>query len=153
MGRWDRDFKVVGRLRPLDLLGLVPGVVTRGARFRSLEKELASAAPMPRAFDLFVELADAQGGRQTFQIEAEARPRSNTGKRIFNRWSYAHLVLGRPVECVVFYLMPAREGRRPQTRYSVKRGSTSVDFLFQAVCLWWQRADRLLEGQTPGCGL
>jgi hypothetical protein len=150
MGRWDRDFKVIGRLRPLDLLRLVPEVEIKGTRVRSLEKELASASPMPRAFDLFLALRGNRKDEQSFQIEAEARPRSDTGKRVYSRWSYAHLVLGRPLECVVFYLLPDKRGRRPQSRYSVSKGATSVDFRFLAICLWETPTGRLLDEESPG---
>jgi hypothetical protein len=149
MGRWDRDFKVIGRLRPLDLLGLVPGI-RAGATARSLEKELASAPPLPRALDQLVEIEEPGGARTAFQLEFEAEPRSDTAERVFDHWAYAHLVLGRVIRCVVFYMSRGSAGRRPQSRFVAGRGRTAVRFSFETVCFWELEADAMLASEAPG---
>jgi hypothetical protein len=149
MGRWDRDFKVIGRLRPLDLLGLVPGARARGVA-RSLDKELASAPPLPRALDQIVEVEEPDGTLAAYQLEFEAEPRSDTGERVFEHWAYSRMVLGRALRLVVFYLAPGKEGRRPQRRFAATSGRTTARFSFEVVCLWKVDVALMLGPQTPG---
>jgi hypothetical protein len=145
----DRDFKVVGRLRPLDLLGLVPGPPIRGTA-RSVDKEVAAAPQLPRLLDQIVEIEELGGALTSFQLEFESEPQSDTGKRVFEHWALSQRVLGRDLRCVVFYMAKGKGRRRPQRRYVVRCGATALRFSFEAICLWEVDVDALLAPSVPG---
>ena len=149
MGLLDAAFKLLLRVRPTDLLGLVPGV-TPGRPLRLLDKEFAPAPALPRALDGCVELADEAAGT-VFHVEFEAEPRSDTGLRVFQHCALAHLGLaGRPVRPVVFYLTPGTEGRRPQDRYSWEAdGRVVLELRFEAVRMWDLGPAELLARPCP----
>ncbi len=150
MGNWDRDLKVVSQLRPLDLLGLLrEGPRDGRTTVRFLDKELASAAPLPRALDMFLEVRSPEGAKELSQLEFEAHPSADTAERVHAHWAYAQLIRREPIRTVVFYLRND-EGRRVQRRYKVVRGGTRMAFDFETVCLWEVPVDQMLERSAPG---
>jgi hypothetical protein len=143
--------KVVGRLRPLDLLGLLrEGPRDGRTTVRFLDKELVSSAPLPRALDMFLELRTPQGAHELFQIEFEAHPSADTAQRVHAHWAYAHQTRhGEPIRTVVFYLRND-DGRHVARRYRVLRGGTRMVFDFEVVCLWEIPVEQMLGQPTPG---
>ena len=149
MGFWDVTFKLLLRLRPQDLLGLVPGI-REGERLRLVDKELVPPAA-PRTLDGCVEL-ESEGGEGTlYHVEFESTPRSDTALRVFEHFAWAHCAnRGREVRPIVYYLEPGKEGREPAECHEAwADGRKVLDFRFETVLLWEIEADELLRRPAP----
>ncbi len=149
MGRWDRLLKLVARLRPFDLLGMVPGGSGSGrSRVRALDKELERVR-QSRLLDGLLEVEEPSG-KAWFHLEYEKQPRSDSAKRSFEHWVYAEARLRQPLRTVIFYLTPGSEGRRPQDGFRIAVGGTEVCFRCETVCLWRVPVEKILARPAPG---
>ncbi|MFH0902945.1 MAG: hypothetical protein V2A73_20140, partial [Pseudomonadota bacterium] len=153
MGLWDLAFKALLRLRPHDLLDLVPGVDPEEP-LRLLDKEIAPPPPLPRALDGCAELSveGSENSGPLYHVEFESQPSSDSGEGTFLHYALAMLAYPkREVRPVVYYLMPGKDGRRPKSRYRRwSRGKLVLDFRFEAVCLWKLTAEEILARPAPG---
>ncbi|MBI5481286.1 MAG: Rpn family recombination-promoting nuclease/putative transposase [Deltaproteobacteria bacterium] len=148
MGLWDVTFKRLLRLRPQDLLSLVPGAPA-DQPWRLCPTEFVPR-PTSRMLDGCLDL-EADPGGTLYHVEFEATPRSDTGRRVFEHFALVHAAHpGRAVRPVVFYLGPGEQSRRPQDRHVVLAdGEAICDFRFDAVRLWEFDADELLARPAP----
>ncbi|HEY3356376.1 MAG TPA: hypothetical protein VGQ83_24210 [Polyangia bacterium] len=148
MGIWDITFKQLMRLRPQDLIGLLPGVPS-GAKLRLADKEFPPPAA-PKLLDACIEL-ESDGSGTLYHLEFEAEPRRDAPLRVFEHFSLAHCGLGgRPVRPVVFYLSPGARGQRGLVRPDVVAdGRLVCRFDFEAVRIWELDAGMLLRRPAP----
>ncbi|HEY3356035.1 MAG TPA: hypothetical protein VGQ83_22470 [Polyangia bacterium] len=150
MGLWDVAFKHLLRLRPHDLLDLVPGIKT-DAPLQLRNPELARIRP-PKSLDGCVELESEPGGT-LYHVEFEATPRSDSAFRAFEHFALAHChgTTARPVRTVVFFLTPGTEGRTPPDAYAAAAdGRVVCEFRFDSVRLWELDAEEVLRRRAPG---
>ena len=142
--------KLVVRLRPFDLLGMVPGGAwSEGARVRALDKEI-ERPPLARLLDGVLEVEEEGGGKSWFHLEYEKQPRSKSASKTFEHWTYASSRLQKPLRTVIFYLTPGNEGRRPKDGCRLVVGGTEVSFRCEIVCLWQVPVEEILAGPVPG---
>lgn len=148
MGELDHGAKLALRADPLGVLGHALRGVTAA---KPLEKEMISAV---RTVD-GTYTATVDGEEVVVHVEFEAEPSSSSAARAVRTGCLLHALTELRVRVAVFYLHPAKDGRKPPERHRLPVGEEPPTLRVLSAPIWELEPEAVLHalGLVPFVGL